>query len=99
MLLFTFIVLDDCSPNPCLNEGNCSDGVNSFTCECAAEFYGGVCQFRKVCKSFILVVLYFAMFYNINQNIHLCPKQITLINNCYTSVLPQNALKRDYNGK
>ena len=74
MMLFTFIVLDDCSPNPCLNEGNCSDGVNSFTCECAAEFYGGVCQFRKVCKSFILVFLSVAMFYNINQNVHFTSK-------------------------
>ena len=74
MLPFTFIVLDDCSPNPCLNEGNCSDGVNSFTCECAAEFYGGFCQFRKVCKSFILKFLSVAMFYNISQNVHFTSK-------------------------
>ena len=37
--------LDECVPNPCLlNGGNCIDGVNAFTCTCAAGFTGVVCE-------------------------------------------------------
>ncbi len=36
--------IDDCDPNPCLNGGACTDGVNSFTCECPAGFEGDTCE-------------------------------------------------------
>ena len=28
--------IDECSPNPCLNGGTCTDGINDYTCECVA---------------------------------------------------------------
>ena len=35
--------VDDCAPDPCLNGGTCSDGVDGFTCACPAGFEGEVC--------------------------------------------------------
>ena len=28
--------LDECDPNPCLNSGECVDGVRNYTCNCAS---------------------------------------------------------------
>ena len=39
-----YIDIDDCSPNPCQNGGACTDGVNSFTCACAAGYDGSDCS-------------------------------------------------------
>ena len=37
--------IDDCSPNPCLNDGSCVDGINSFTCNCTGTgFNGTICE-------------------------------------------------------
>ena len=35
---------DECTPNQCLNGAQCVDGVNAFTCECAAGFSGQNCE-------------------------------------------------------
>ncbi len=35
--------INDCSPNPCMNGGACTDGVNSFTCTCASGWSGPTC--------------------------------------------------------
>ena len=32
--------IDDCSPNPCKNEGTCTDMVNDFSCDCADGYTG-----------------------------------------------------------
>ncbi|PZR09402.1 MAG: hypothetical protein DI536_22765 [Archangium gephyra] len=36
--------IDDCASNPCLNGGVCTDGVDAFTCACAAGFFGATCE-------------------------------------------------------
>ena len=38
--------LNECDPNPCLNNGMCVDGVQNYTCNCASfddveKFYTG----------------------------------------------------------
>ncbi|XP_065901795.1 adhesion G protein-coupled receptor L4-like [Dysidea avara] len=38
------INIDDCDPNPCLNNGTCADGFNSFTCNCVDGFTGENCS-------------------------------------------------------
>jgi hypothetical protein len=35
--------IDDCSPQPCLNGGTCTDGVNSYTCVCTGGYTGMRC--------------------------------------------------------
>ena len=41
---FNFVDINDCGVNPCLNGGTCLDGVNSYTCSCAAGFSGKACM-------------------------------------------------------
>ena len=35
--------IDDCSPNPCIN-GNCTDGIGSYTCTCDPIWTGTNCD-------------------------------------------------------
>jgi len=35
--------VDDCSPNPCKNGGECHDAGRTFTCDCASGFAGAEC--------------------------------------------------------
>ncbi|KAI8500845.1 hypothetical protein Bbelb_216630 [Branchiostoma belcheri] len=36
--------INDCSPNPCKNGGDCTDLGNNFQCTCAAGYEGDTCQ-------------------------------------------------------
>lgn len=36
--------IDECSPNPCSNGGICKDGINGYTCTCAAGYKGNNCE-------------------------------------------------------
>merc|ERR1712147_523150 len=36
--------IDECLPNPCANGGTCTDGLLSFTCECAGDWLGKTCE-------------------------------------------------------
>ena len=42
-----FVDIDDCNPNPCANGGTCTDGVDSYTCQCAAGYTGPNCNTSK----------------------------------------------------
>ena len=44
MYFITSTDINDCSPNPCLNEGNCTDGVNSHNCSCVEGYNGTNCE-------------------------------------------------------
>ncbi|XP_060582307.1 fibropellin-3-like [Ruditapes philippinarum] len=41
--MFIFNDIDDCDPNPCQNDGTCTDEVNDYTCTCADGFSGENC--------------------------------------------------------
>ncbi|XP_077982689.1 neural-cadherin-like [Glandiceps talaboti] len=41
---FTCIPIDECLSDPCLNGGECIDGVNGYTCICPIGFYGVHCE-------------------------------------------------------
>ena len=45
MALFSDI--DDCAGNPCNNGATCNDGVNTYTCTCAAGYEGTNCNTSK----------------------------------------------------
>lgn len=36
--------IDDCQPNPCQNNGTCTDGVNNYTCTCPEGYSGRNCE-------------------------------------------------------
>ena len=39
-----FSDINECSSNPCLNGGSCSDQVNGYVCSCAAGYTGLWCE-------------------------------------------------------
>ena len=39
-----FLVPNSCSPNPCLSGGTCTDGVDSYICECDTGYTGVDCE-------------------------------------------------------
>eukprot|EP00058_Branchiostoma_floridae_P024950 XP_002610440.1 hypothetical protein BRAFLDRAFT_85579 [Branchiostoma floridae] len=36
--------IDECASSPCQNGGSCTDGVDSFSCECAIGYSGDFCE-------------------------------------------------------
>ncbi|MBW2995161.1 hypothetical protein KY312_02320 [Candidatus Woesearchaeota archaeon] len=36
--------IDECSPNPCMNGGTCTDGVDQYTCTCPVGYTGTHCE-------------------------------------------------------
>ncbi|XP_030851776.1 pro-epidermal growth factor-like [Strongylocentrotus purpuratus] len=36
--------IDDCVPDLCMNGGTCTDGINSFTCDCVAGYTNNICS-------------------------------------------------------
>ncbi len=42
--------IDDCSPDPCLNGGTCSDLVDGYSCACAAGYTGTNCETSRFSK-------------------------------------------------
>ena len=36
--------INECDPNPCLNDGTCTDLVDDYSCECAPGFSGATCD-------------------------------------------------------
>ena len=41
---FCDININECSPDPCLNDGTCSDGIDSYNCSCITGFTGTDCE-------------------------------------------------------
>ena len=46
--LSLFSDIDDCYPDPCQNNSTCVDGVNDYTCNCTAGYYGKNCSQSKL---------------------------------------------------
>ena len=43
--MFCLLVdIDECSSDPCMNGGNCSDDVNSYICDCVPGYSGEGCE-------------------------------------------------------
>ncbi len=34
--------IDECLSSPCLHNGNCTDQINGYICDCSATYYEGV---------------------------------------------------------
>ena len=50
--LFDFFLshidINECSSNPCLNGGSCTDQVNGYACSCQPGYAGAQCQTSKL---------------------------------------------------
>ena len=42
-----FLDIDECASNPCENGGSCSDGIDSYTCDCLDGYDGADCENGK----------------------------------------------------
>ena len=49
LILFKFLCVDhdDCTPDPCQNEGVCEDLVNDYNCTCVPGWDGKDCVISK----------------------------------------------------
>ena len=45
---FCFTDKDECSSDPCANNGTCTDGINSFGCQCPDGYTGVKCETGKL---------------------------------------------------
>ena len=41
---FFTVNVNECSSNPCLNNGSCTDLINGFNCTCQSGYYGSRCE-------------------------------------------------------
>lgn len=48
--------IDECASGPCLNQGICTDGINSYTCHCSLPFTGWSGQTCSVARMDFLVL-------------------------------------------
>lgn len=39
--------IDDCLPDPCENNGTCTDLINDYHCDCVAGYNGTICENSK----------------------------------------------------
>jgi len=46
--------VDDCRPSSCNYQGRCIDGINGFTCKCAAGYYGLHCDMSAEDEALVL---------------------------------------------
>ena len=45
---FLYSDIDDCAGKPCQNDGNCTDEVNDFYCDCVAGYSGKNCSIGEI---------------------------------------------------
>ena len=51
--------IDECSSNPCVNDGTCQDLIDGYICTCAFTFKGETCSESKYMDHVILHSIYF----------------------------------------
>ena len=51
ILSFYFLDVDECKSKPCLNNGLCVDGINSYTCKCRENYIGENCETSELIAS------------------------------------------------
>ena len=58
LMYFIIVILfrldiDECSPNPCENGANCTDGINDYSCTCVPGYEGKNCTTSKLLISVV----------------------------------------------
>ena len=55
--LFLFIDDGDCASYPCMNGANCTDGNNTYSCQCLPGFVGVKCETGKMYIYYTISIL------------------------------------------
>ena len=74
------ININECDPNPCLNDAACVDGINGYTCNCNDGFTGTNCEVRhsKFYNLWFIFTLFLFSQINIDEcDDHLCENNST----------------------
>ena len=53
-----FVDINECSSEPCMNGGTCTDGINSYSCACVAGYSGEDCEIGMCYVTKTLFTLY-----------------------------------------
>jgi hypothetical protein len=51
------VVIDNCLSVPCENGANCTNGVNSYTCQCQLGYFGAVCDQGMLIIIIIIIII------------------------------------------
>ena len=44
LVIVSIVDVNECHSNPCANGATCTDGVNQYSCSCAAGYAGSDCK-------------------------------------------------------
>ena len=55
ILDIVLVDINECSSNPCMNEGTCIDAVNSYTCACVDGMPGYTGTHCEIGESFVCI--------------------------------------------
>ena len=55
LFILEILDIDDCNPDPCQNNGTCTDLVNDYQCDCVSGFNGTNCDNSKQSYKCILL--------------------------------------------
>ena len=72
--------IDECSSDPCMNGGTCTDDFNSYICACVAGYTGETCDIGMCYVTQALFTLYAILGSTVKRHQHI--QSVVLQNNC-----------------
>ena len=72
--------IDECSSDPCMNGGTCTDDFNSYSCACVAGYTGETCDIGMCYVTQALFTLYAILGSTVKRHQHI--QSVVLQNNC-----------------
>ena len=89
VIRYCFVDTDECSSDPCMNGGTCTDGVNSYSCACVAGYTGEDCEIGMCYITKLLFTLHV-----LGCNMFLMDKKYIIISDSNYCIYSQSKLPR-----